>query len=140
LIRGSLNSCPFGLPITKGCKCAGGIAKGTEVSAMSLMTPIESDLEGQDEIIKDNLEALSQVEEGVVCPYADSIYKNGKVDCKFDINNQGIVSHQLPLNGSPEYPSIMIGNSSTPGFSYPTHEYSDNNNRSIYYGIYSLIG
>lgn len=141
MIRGALNSCPFGLPITKGCKCAGGMADGTEVSAISLMTPVYPDMEDSDEILKDNLEALDQVIEPKICPYADHIYnKREKVDCKFDSNHPNFSSQQFSLNGSPEYPALTVGNSPSPGFGQPPHDYSDNNNRTVYYGIYSLIG
>ena len=43
MIRGLLQKCPFGLPISSGCKCAGGIAEGTDVAAIKLMTPIDWD-------------------------------------------------------------------------------------------------
>lgn len=140
MIRGLLKKCPFGLPIPIGCKCAGGIADGVEVSAISLMTPIDYDSEESEELLNQNLEALEQVIEPEICQYADSISDSGKVDCKFDDQNPNFVSNQFSLNGSPEYPALTIGNSPSPGFGQPPHDYSDNNNRTVYYGIYSLIG
>jgi len=140
LIRGLLQKCPLGLPIPSGCKCAGGIAKGTDVAAIKLMTPIDWDSDETEDLLEDNLEALSQVQDPKECPYADRIFDSNKVDCKFSETNSDFVSNQFPLNGSPEYPSLTIGNSSTPGFGQPPHDYSDNNNRTVYYGIYSLIG
>jgi hypothetical protein len=141
LIRGLLQKCPFGLPIPSACRCAGGIAKGTEVIAIQVMSPINLDSEDAEEDLQDNLEVLSQIEDPKQCPYADKIFLNSdKVDCKFNESNINFISNQLPLNGSPEYPSVTIGNSSVPGFGQPPHDYSDNNNRTVYYGIYSLIG
>lgn len=142
MIRGLLQKCPFGLPIPKGCRCAGGVANGTEVTAISLMTEIDINSDDED-VLKDNLTALSQVEYPAKCPYADRLFKDSnKVDCKYDGQNIEFVSNQLPLNGSPEYPALIVGNSSIPGFSQPPEDYSDNNNnnRTVYYGIYSLIG
>lgn len=141
MIRGLLQKCPFGLPIPKACKCAGGIAEGTEVIAIQIMSPIDLESEDAEEILEENLEALNQVMTPKRCPYADRIFSDSnKVDCKFNESNINFISNQLPLNGSPEYPAVMIGNSSIPGFGQPPHDYSDNNNRTVYYGIYSLIG
>lgn len=141
MIRGLLQKCPFGLPIPRACKCVGGIAEGTDVSAIEIMSPIEWGSESAEDDLEDNLEVFGQVVEPKRCPYADKLFADSqKVDCKFDENNKSFVSNQLPLNGSPEYPSVMIGNSSVPGFGQPPHDYSDNNNRTVYYGIYSLIG
>lgn len=141
MIRGLLQKCPFGLPIPSACRCAGGIAEGTELSAISIMSPIDWNSEDSSDILEENLEILEQIGEPKKCPYLDRFFQDSnKVDCKFNESNINFVSNQLPLNGSPEYPSVMIGNSSTPGFGQPPHDYSDNNNRTVYYGIYSLIG
>ena len=141
MIRGLLHKCPFGLRIPNGCKSAGGIAEGTEVTAVSLMTEIDWNSDDSEDILSDNLDALNQVEYPKKCPYADQLFKDSnKVDCKYNGKNINFISNQLPLNGSPEYPSVTIGNSSIPGFSQPPEDYSDNNNRTVYYGIYSLIG
>lgn len=141
MIRGLLQKCPFGLPIASACKCVGGVANGVEVAAIEIMSPIDWESESAQDDLEDNLEALNQVVEPKPCPYADKIFSDSKkVDCKFNEFGTDFVSNQLPLNGSPEYPSVMIGNSSVPGFGQPPHDYSDNNNRTVYYGIYSLIG
>lgn len=137
MIRGMLNSCPFGLPITAGCKCAGGLAGGTDVAAISLMEVIDNTSDNIKEVLSENNAILSEVSNPKKCPYADKIFKN-KVDCKFS-ERESFVSNQFPLNGSPEYPSIMVGNNSVPGFSQAPHDYSDNNNVTVYYGIVSLI-
>ena len=138
MIRGLLNNCPFGLPIPSGCKCAGGLANGTDIMAIEIMTPVDHS-DDPDDSLSENLELLSDISHPKKCPYLDNIFSDSKkVDCKYG-DNKSIVSNQLPLNGSPEYPSIMIGNSSIPGFGQPPHDYSDNNNVAVYYGIYSLI-
>lgn len=141
MIRGFLKKCPFGLPIPTACECAGGIAKGTELSAIQIMSVIDNDSEYAEEDLEDNLLLLSDIDEPAKCPYAESIFiKNKKVECNFNESNSNLATNQLPLNGSPEYPSLMVGNSSIPGFGQPPEDYSDNNNRTVYYGIYSLIG
>jgi hypothetical protein len=141
LIRGLLQKCPFGLPIPRACKCAGGLADGVDVAAIELMSPIDWNSESAQDDLEDNLEALDQVVSPKQCPYVDRLFTDSKkVDCKFNEVNADFVSNQFPLNGSPEYPSVMIGNTSIPGFGQPPHDYSDNNNRTVYYGIYSLIG
>ena len=139
MIRGLINRCPFGLPIPNACKCIGGNAIGTDVMAVEIMSPVNDELDDRDEIYEENMELYNSVEDPKKCPYAESILKGGKDDCKFDELNSDFISNQLPLNGSPEYPSVMIGNSSSPGFGIPPHNYSDNNNSTVYYGIYSLI-
>jgi hypothetical protein len=131
-----LNRCPFGLPINVGCKCAGGLAGNTEVSAISLMNPLDLS-DDEETTLNENIDILNEVSNPERCPFADKIFKN-KVDCKFSYNTN-FVSNQIPINGSPEYPSLMVGNNSVPGFGHPTHEYSDNNNAQIYYGLISLV-
>jgi len=140
LIVGSLNSCPFGLPITKGCKCAGGIVKDTEQTAMSIMTPVENvEKADQESVIQDNIEALNMVVEPVECPYLGSILKNDKVNCNFDINDQSNPKGQVSISGSPSYPSIYIGNNSSVGLDPFGDRYLGNDQKTVYRGIYSLI-
>ena len=41
MIRGKLNKCPFGLPVTDGCKIAGGVEEGSKRPVIFEMTPLE---------------------------------------------------------------------------------------------------
>ena len=140
MIVGSLNSCPFGLPVTDGCKCAGGIVSNTEQSAISIMTPVDNvDSSEKESVIKDNVEALNMVEEPKTCPYLGSILKNNKVNCNFDTNDQDMPKGQVSISGSPSYPSIYIGNNSSVGLDPFGDRYLGNDQRKVYLGIYSLI-
>jgi hypothetical protein len=140
LIIGSLNSCPFGLPVSKGCRCAGGKVMDTEQSAISLMTPIDNvEDSDKDSVLEDNLEALQLVEEPKECPYLDSILKKDKVNCRFDPNDQDILKGQVSIGGSPAYPSIYVGNNSSMGLDPFGDRYLGNDQKTVYRGIYSLI-
>lgn len=144
MIRGKLHKCPFGLSIPFGCKSAGGCASN-DSAAISLMQPISNyDEEYAEEIIENNLDILFLIKEPKKCIYADKIFKNSKsVDCKFDEEGKEIAVGIDGLNGSPNYPHIMVGQMPKAQYSYPKEYndyYSDDNNTNIYYGIYSLIG
>ena len=145
MIRGKLHKCPFGLSIPFGCKSAGGCASDNEGPAISLMEPISNyDEEYAEEIIENNLDILLLVEDPKKCIYADKIFKRSKsVDCKFDEEGKEVAVGIDGLNGSPNYPHIMVGQMPKAQYSYPKEYndyYSDDNNTNIYYGIYSLIG
>lgn len=145
MIRGKLHKCPFGLSIPFGCKSAGGCASKDEVAAIRLMDPISDyDEEYAEEIIESNLDILLLVEKPQKCIYADKIFKKSKsVDCKFDEEGKEVPVGIDGLNGSPNYPHIMVGQMPKAQYSYPKEYndyYSDDNNTNIYYGIYSLIG
>jgi len=136
MIRGKTKKCPFGLPITMGCKTAG--------NAISKMMPLElaDDKEGAEEIADDNLELMLMTEEVSKCPFADMILKEKEsVDCKYDPKQSTIPAGNVGLTGSPLYPHIMVGNMPEAQYGYPLDYYSDNNeSRNIYYGLYSLVG
>ena len=142
MIRGKSKACPFGLPIAYGCKCAGGSIDGN-VSAISLMRPISnSDEDLAIEIIEDNWEHLDLISDAKKCPYADRIMTDeSSVDCKYDPELNIIPAGNISFNGSPYYPHLYVGNTERPGYGYPL-EYSsdDNESRTIYQGLYSLIG
>jgi hypothetical protein len=145
MIRGKLHKCPFGLSIPFGCKSAGGCLPDTDTSAVRFMQPIsELPDEELDEAIESNLDLLFLVEEPSACTYADKIMKDKKsVDCKYDEDGKQTPVGIDGINGSPNYPHIMIGQMPKAQYSYPKEYndyYSDDNNTNIYYGIYSLIG
>jgi len=144
MIRGKSKKCPFGLPITNGCKTAGLVIRR--------LTPVEL-ADGEEEakaIMEENLEIWNEAmlaaagEEIPECPFADMTFKKKIVDCKYDPDNPDlstIPAGNVGLNGSPLYPHIMIGNMPEAQYGYPLDYYSDNNeSRNVYYGLYSLIG
>jgi hypothetical protein len=144
MIRGKSNSCPFGLPITDGCKVAGGTIGGSGKSAIMEMHPLEASESKEEaaEIADNNLEIMLMVEEHSRCPFADMVFEEKEsVDCKYDPKQSTIPAGNVGLNGSPLYPHIMIGNMPEAQYGYPLDYYSDNNeSRNVYYGIYSLVG
>lgn len=144
MIRGKTKICPFGLSITGGCLSAGGYSVEDDVPVISKMVPIEmgESQEQKASILSDNMEELLLAEEPEQCPFADRVYENkSAVDCKFDDKEQSVPAGSAGLNGSPVYPHIMIGNMPKAQYGYPINHYSDDNeNTSVYYGIYSLIG
>ena len=145
MIRGKLHKCPFGLKIPFGCKSAGGCLKDSDTPAANFMVPL-NDLKDEelDDAMTYNLDLLFLLDEPARCPYADKIMDIGKsVDCKYDKDGKETPIGIDGLNGSPNYPHIMIGQMPKAQYSYPKEYndyYSDDNNTNIYYGIYSLIG
>lgn len=145
MIRGKINSCPFGLDIPFGCRSAGGSIDSHGTSAISVMTPLD-DLDENEvkQALFNNLDSLFLIEKPKRCPFADKILKDKKsVDCKYDKDGKETPVGIDGLNGSPNYPHIMIGQMPKAQYSYPKEYndyYSDDNNTNIYYGIYSLIG
>ena len=128
MIRGKYKECPFGLPIPKACKCAGG-------SVLS-MKRIE---DGSKDDKEYNYQVFLSFEEESNCTFADLILEGkNAVDCKYNPEDHRKMSGNSFVSGSPIYPNLYIGNSKSYQ-SYPVNYYSDDNIRSIYYGITSLI-
>jgi len=144
MIRGNMKKCPFGLPITDGCKSVGGIVDNSNRPAIFDMTPLEAadSEEEEKEIVDNNLEIMLMIDEYSKCPFADVIFKEKEsADCKYDPRQSTIPAGNVGLNGSPLYPHIMIGNMPEAQYGYPLDYYSDNNeSRNVYYGLYSLVG
>jgi hypothetical protein len=129
MIRGKNKSCPFGLPIPDACKCAG--------ESVLTMKPISDDSDESDK--EYNYQVFLSFNEETECPFADMIMENkNAVDCKYNPQDHRKMSGNSFVSGSPIYPNIYIGNSKSYQ-SYPVNYYSDDNIRSIYYGITSLI-
>jgi hypothetical protein len=129
MIRGKNKQCPFGLPIPDACKCIGN-------SIFSLKKINEDSTESDKE---ENYEVFLSIDEKTECPFADLIMeKRGAVDCKWTPGEHKRLSGNSFVSGSPIYPNLYIGNSKSYQ-SYPVNYYSDDNIRSIYYGIISLI-
>jgi hypothetical protein len=129
MIRGKSKPCPFGLPIPEACKCIG--------NAIFSLKRINSNSTNEDK--ESNYEVFLSLNEKSECPFADLIMeKKGAVDCKWNPEEYKKLSGNSFVSGSPIYPNIYIGNSKSYQ-SYPVNYYSDDNIRSIYYGIISLI-
>jgi hypothetical protein len=129
MIRGKYKACPFGLPIPDACKCAG--------NSVFSMKRIKDDSSKEDK--EYNYQVFLSIEEESECPFADLILeKKGAVDCKYNPEDYRKMSGNSFVSGSPIYPNLYIGNSKSYQ-SYPVNYYSDDNIRSIYYGIISLI-
>ena len=134
MIRGKTRQCPFGLPISGGCKSAGAaVVQMTELSSEN------SDEERRD-IMEENWNQLLLLGDSKACPFADLIMESGdSVDCKFDRAHGARPAGNVGLQGSPLYPHTYVGNSPEAQYGYPMEYYSDNNNRSVYYGLMQLI-
>ena len=129
MIRGKYKTCPFGLPIPDACKCAG--------KSVFSMKRIKDDSSKEDK--EYNYQVFLSLEEESECPFADLILeKKDAVDCKYNPEEHSKMSGNSFVSGSPIYPNLYIGNSKSYQ-SYPVNYYSDDNIRSIYYGIISLI-
>ena len=143
MIRGKTKICPFGLPISQGCVSAGGESIEDELPVISKMVPLTAVSEkDRPKVLEDNLEELLLAENHDLCPFADRVFEEkDAVDCKFDEETDSAPAGNVGLNGSPIYPHTMVGNMPKPQYGYPITQYSDDNeNTSVYYGIYSLIG
>lgn len=144
MIRGKVKMCPFGLSVPGGCLSAGGLSVEDEVPVISKMVPMHliKDSDQRKKAIEDNLEEMLLAEKPETCPFADRVYEEKEaVDCKFDEEHESAPAGSVGLNGSPLYPHLMIGNMPKAQYGYPINQYSDDNeNTSVYYGIYSLIG
>jgi len=131
MIRGKSKSCPFGLPITEGCKRIGdSIFTLKRVTANS--TKEEKEFNYQVFLTMDD-------EEKKPCPHADLIMgKKGAVDCKWDPETHQKMSGNTFVSGSPIYPNLYIGTSKS-NETYPIGTYGDDNLRTIYYGLVGLV-
>lgn len=129
MIRGKNKSCPFGLPIPDACKCIGN----------SILSLKKIDENSSKEDKEDNYEVFLTLESKETCPFADLIFEKKKaVDCKYNPEDHKKMSGNSFVSGSPIYPNLYIGNSKSYQ-AYPVNLYSDDNIRSIYYGIISMI-
>lgn len=144
MIRGKINSCPFGLPVTEACATIGGHTSDGEpvIASMTIVEGLDWEDGEIDRVIDDNIDLMLSADNPKKCPFADRIYSDkDAVDCKYDEESDVIPAGSVGLNGSPLYPHLMVGNMPKAQYGYPLDQYSDDNeSRNIYYGIYSLIG
>lgn len=125
--------CPFGLPITEACHCA-----GSSVANMCPLDIIEEE-EKQAKVKKANSRVYLYYKDDTRCLYADNIIdKLGVVNCDFGDTGQGM--HMPAFTGSPIYPQAFSGVSG--GVSaFPLGFYADNNeSRNLFQGLFSLVG
>ena len=138
MIRGKIKKCPFGLDITKGCKTAG--------DSIFKMIAIDSD-ESPEDAREYNYRVMlavsldqSDASEQRPCVYADLIIESkNSVDCKYgDSINFGAAGN-IGFQGSPNYAHLYVGNSTNSTNGYPLSYYTDDNPRTIYYGLVGLL-
>ena len=126
--------CPFGLPITDGCKCAG--------SSVLHMAPLEM-VEGEEKKEKvgtANKRVYIYYRDGSRCLYGANIMEDEKsVNCDFGDTAQGM--HIPTPEGSPLYPQQWSGCGTSGLYAWPMGWYSDNDAvRNIPQGLFSLVG
>ena len=136
MIRGKIKNCPFGLDIAESCKTVG--------SSIFKMIPIDLSEKSEDATEYNYRVVLAEsLNDDYVpgkCAYADIIMDSENcVDCKYSESGASDVAGNVALNGSPIYPHMYVGNTTRPTESYPQSYYSDDNSRTIYYGLVSLL-
>lgn len=126
-------SCPFGLPITEGCRHAG--------NTVLHMCPLESVSEGaRERVQKANRRLYVYYRANDRCLYAAGIVEQtGAVNCDFGDSGEG--QHAPALEGSPMYTQTFSGMGVDGLHAFPLGMYSDNlPMRNIPYGLFSLVG
>lgn len=131
------DQCPFGLPITFGCKRAGAL-----IARMAPTDVLGEDAtdEEKEEVANANRRLLMWMlseESGGRCKYAGKIFNDkNAVECSWedDVNQEGSA-----LLGSPFYYRHFSGIGLDGLYSYPLGFYTDNSiDRGIYRGMYSI--
>ena len=125
--------CPFGLPITEGCRHAG--------DAVTHMCPLETvSKEKHEPIEKANKRVYIYYKTDNRCIYASNILENrGVVNCDFGDTGAGM---QTPtFSGSPLYAQTFGGIGLDGLYAFPLGFYADNNeSRNLFQGLFSLVG
>lgn len=129
-----LHECPFGLPITDACNCA-----GKSVDRMSPLS-IVNDENKKKALTRANKLVYIYHKTGESCPYADKVLDNfGKVDC--DFGDTGQRQKSVPYRGSPLYPQTFNGIGLDGLHGYPLGYYGDNQeSRNLFFGLFSFLG
>ena len=125
--------CPFGLPITEACSCAG--------SSVTHMCPLSfTDESKKENIKKANKRVYIYYKNGNRCLYAANIMKDfNSVNCDFGDTAQGL--HMSAINGSPLYAQTFSGIGLDGLYAFPLGFYADNNeSRNLFQGLFSLVG
>lgn len=131
ILSAQYDKCPYGLPITHACKCAGNLVEK--------MFPIDlADENYKEAILKNNNDILNWQCKKEKCKYAHSLFleKDNVVECGYD--QSGLVQNP-GFNGSPLFTKMYGGIGLDGLYSYPLNYYSDNvPDRGLYYGKYNL--
>ena len=131
--QNGLKSCPFGLPIKEGCKCAG--------NSVSNMCPLQFiDEDKRDQVKKANLRVYVYYKTDNRCLYANNIMKEQNVvNCDFGDNAAGM--SDIAFSGSPLYAQTFSGQGLDGLYAFPLGFYADNNqSRNLFQGLFSLVG
>lgn len=135
IIRGEgIRVCPFGLPVTDGCKCV-----GKSIHRLAPLSSVDNDV-SKTKLSKANQLVFLYTKEKKQCPYASKIIEEfKKVDCNFGDTAAGM---NVPeIKGSPIYPSTFSGVSLDRLCSFPLGYYADNSeSRNLFFGLFSLLG
>ena len=97
-VRDKQRVCPFGLPITDGCKCAGNsLGKMTPIMQIKkdFDVPVVNNKEALQEIIESNIRIMiwdnQHNEQGAQCKFANIIFEGkDKVECGFGDESNGL--------------------------------------------------
>lgn len=130
---GSEKKCPFGLPITLACSCAG--------KSVLSMCPLTAVVEEKQEAVElANKRVYIWNRNNKRCIYAQSIIESkNSVNCDFGDVGQGLSAPSFV--GSPRYPSIFNTVDLDGLSSFPLGFYADNDeSRNLFYGLFSLLG
>jgi len=125
--------CPFGLPITLGCKNAG--------ESIAHMCPLEAvPEEKRERTALANKRVYIHGKTGQRCLYAKNIMeKQNAVNCNFSDVGEGM---GVPaFEGSPLYAQTFSGIGLDGLYAFPLGFYADNNeSRNLFQGLFSLLG
>jgi len=125
--------CPFGLPITLGCRNAG--------DSVARMCPLSAVPEEQrPQVDKANKRVYIHEKTGQRCIYAhDIIEKKEAVNCDFGDVGEGMSTPAF--EGSPLYAQTFSGIGLDGLYAFPLGFYADNNeSRNLFQGLFSLLG
>lgn len=125
--------CPFGLPITEGCKHVG--------KSVLRMCPLDytDEEDKKEEIKKANKRVYIYHKTDDKCPFAVNIMTRDTVNCDYGDVGQGLGGTEF--TGSPLYPQTFAGVGLEGLYGFPLGFYADNNqSRNTPYGLFSLLG
>lgn len=133
------NPCPFGLPISQGCRCAGNLVERMG-SIESPMPNVPLDKDKVRNLVEVNNMMLRWYTDCSVCKYAGMLFDENDaiVECNADSTAAGI--HEGPvLAGSPMFYKMYAGVGIDGLYSYPLGYYRDGAiDRGMYYGRYNF--
>jgi hypothetical protein len=126
--------CPFGLDITRGCRCA-----GKSVLQMAPLNAVKD--EGRKKTLaKANNLVFLYNKDGNECSFSDKILEDfDKVNCNFGDTAEG--QKTIPIAGSGLYPTTFSGIGADTLQAFPLGYYTDHlPSRNLFYGLFSFLG